>query len=144
MGDVSFMIRGFEESDREQVIELWKSCGLVVPWNDPDKDIDRKLKTGAHLFLVAVEGERVKGSVMGGYDGHRGWINYLAVLPECRRRGVARAMMEEVEKRIADMGCAKINLQVRSANKDVIGFYKKIGYAEEDLLDMGKRLVDDQ
>ena len=86
---------------------------------------------------------QVVASVMGGYEGHRGWINYLAVDPEHQRQGLGRRMMEEVEKRIRALGSPKINLQVRTSNTDVIRFYESIGYKLDDVVGMGKRLVED-
>jgi ribosomal protein S18 acetylase RimI-like enzyme len=80
-------IRLYEEKDRVAVIALWKQCGLLAPQNDPHKDIDRKLKVGADLFLVGVVDNDVVATVMGGYEGHRGWINYLAVSPSHQRKG---------------------------------------------------------
>jgi ribosomal protein S18 acetylase RimI-like enzyme len=136
-------IRYFEERDRDEVIVLWKACGLVVPWNDPAKDIGRKLAFQKDLFLVAVENGAPVGTVMAGYDGHRGWINYLAVAPDRRNRGLGRALMEEAENRLRALGCPKICLQVRRTNAGVVEFYGKLGFIEDDVLSMGKRLESD-
>ena len=92
--------------------------------NDPRKDIARKLKVQREWFLVAVCGGEVVGSVMAGYDGHRGWVNYLAVLPSMRLGGVGRALMAAVEVQLGEAGCQKINLQVRATNEEAIGFYR--------------------
>ncbi|HSG26997.1 MAG TPA: GNAT family acetyltransferase [Candidatus Krumholzibacterium sp.] len=148
MKDVRLTVRTFAEEDREAVIGLWKTSQLVVPWNDPSKDIDRKLRVDSDLFLVgsiAADGkdEKIVASVMGGYEGHRGWINYLAVDPEYRGRGFARKMMDEVEERIRGKGCPKINLQVRETNADVIAFYEHIGYRDDHVISLGKKLVED-
>ena len=137
-------IRAYQSSDEEAVIQLWQDCGLVVPWNDPYKDIHRKLKVQADLFLVGLVGERLVASVMAGYDGHRGWINYLAVTPDLRRRGIGRRMVEQVELRLRALGCPKINLQVRTSNVEVVSFYEAIGYAIDDVVSLGKRLEVDQ
>lgn len=137
-------IRAFTESDRTAVIELWRRCDLVVPWNDPNKDIDRKLKVGAELFLVGEQDGRVVATVMGGYEGHRGWVNYLAVDPECQRQGLARAMMAALEERLRALGCPKINLQVRETNASVLAFYEALGYRVDASVSLGKRLESDQ
>jgi ribosomal protein S18 acetylase RimI-like enzyme len=137
-------IRPFELTDTDAVIELWRQCRLVVPWNDPGKDIARKLKVGADLFLVDERDAKIAGSVMGGYEGHRGWINYLAVSPGYQRQGIGRALMAEVQRKLIDLGCPKINLQVRSTNQAVIAFYEALGFADDHALGMGKRLESDQ
>jgi len=137
-------IRPFEPPDEESVIRLWGDCGLLVPWNDPRRDIQRKLKIQPDMFLVAYSGGRVIATVMAGYDGHRGWINYLAVDPKHRRSGLGRHIMAVAESRLRMVGCPKINLQVRSTNTDVIEFYKRIGFKQDDVVSMGKRLENDQ
>ena len=136
-------IRAFEEADAAGVVALWTACGLVRPWNDPRKDIARKLAVQRELFLVGTAGERVVATVMAGYDGHRGWINYLAIDPGSRRQGLARQIMTAVEERLRELGCAKINLQIRRDNGDAIAFYQRIGFGEDAVVSMGKRLVRD-
>lgn len=136
-------IRPFQEADEAQVIALWHDCGLTRPWNDPHKDIARKLQVQRELFLVAEEGGRVFASAMAGYEGHRGWVNYLAVAPEHRRGGLGARLMQEVEQRLLALGCPKINLQVRSTNAEVLAFYRALGYARDDVIGMGKRLIPD-
>jgi ribosomal protein S18 acetylase RimI-like enzyme len=136
-------IRAYEETDREEVISLWKECGLVVPQNDPVRDIDRKLKVDPDLFLVGVSGSSVVATVMGGYEGHRGWINYLAVKPSEQRKGYGQAIMSAVEALIKEKGCPKINLQVRTSNEAVIAFYSAIGYSDDNVVGLGKRLEHD-
>ena len=136
-------IRRFIEQDRKAVISLWRRCGLLVPWNHPDLDIDRKLRVQGELFLVGVVDGKVVATAMGGYDGHRGWINYLAVEPEMRHKGLGRMLMVRIEEGLAEMGCPKINLQVRESNLDVIRFYEKIGYSSDHVIGFGKRLTTD-
>lgn len=136
-------IRRFIEQDRKAVISLWRRCGLLVPWNHPDLDIDRKLEVQGELFLVGVIEGAVVAVAMGGYEGHRGWINYLAVDPEMRGRGLGRMMMERIEAGLRDMGCPKINLQVRENNLDIISFYEKIGYSSDHVIGFGKKLSED-
>jgi ribosomal protein S18 acetylase RimI-like enzyme len=132
--------RGYRESDQDAVVELWRLCGLIVPWNDPMKDIDRKLRTQRDMFLVGLLDSRLVGTVMAGYEGHRGWINYLAVAPDCRRSGLGRRLIEEAETRLRALGCPKINLQVRRSNATVIEFYERVGYSVDDVVSMGRRL----
>lgn len=110
------------------MVRLWKECGLVVPENDPAKDIQRKMKDHPELFLVALGDGELVGSVMGGYDGHRGAVNYLAVLPTRQRRGIGRMLMAELEGELQKLGCPKINLFVRMSNAAVGSFYGKIGF----------------
>ena len=137
-------IRPFMLADSDAVIKIWKACDLTVPWNDPKRDIARKLQVNPELFLVAELNGRLAGTVMGGYEGHRGWINYLAVAPDSQRRGVGRALMETVEAKLLALGCPKINLQVRSSNTAVIQFYGHLGYHIDDVLNLGKRLITDE
>ena len=135
--------RPFDKSDQQAVIDLWADCGLVVPWNDPLKDIERKLKVDPDLFLVGELNGEIVASVMGGYEGHRGWINYLAVSPHHQRKGYGRRIMEAVELAIAQKGCPKINLQIRAANNDIAAFYQSIGYDIDNVIGLGKRLEPD-
>ncbi len=133
------VIRSFQVSDEFDVIGLWHRCNLVVPQNDPQKDIEMKLQLQPELFLVGVISSRIVSTVMSGYDGHRGWIYYLAVDPDFRQNGIGRRMMEKTEMKLRKLGCWKINLQVRNSNKSVIAFYKHIGFLDDDVLGMGKR-----
>ncbi|MDG0869418.1 GNAT family acetyltransferase [Candidatus Lucifugimonas marina] len=133
-------IRTFQESDRSAVVTLWRRCELVRPQNDPDSDIDLKMSFQPELFLVGVDEGSVIGTVMGGYEGHRGWINYLAVDPDRQSVGLGATLMEYAEAKLRELGCVKINLQVRSSNEKVLGFYRAIGYLEDDVISMGKRL----
>ena len=136
-------IRPFEEPDEEAVVTLWERCGLLRPWNDPRKDIARKRAIQRDLFLVGVVDGTLVATVMAGYDGHRGWINYLAVDPAHRRRGFGRTLMVEVERRLRALGCPKINLQVRADNPTAAAFYRHVGFAEDDVVSFGKRLARD-
>ena len=136
-------VRAFRSADESAVVELWKLCGLVVPWNDPAQDIKRKLTVQPEMFLVGCACGRVIASVMAGYDGHRGWINYLAVHPDYRRAGLGRLMITAVESLLLDSGCPKVNLQVRRSNTAAMEFYGAIDYMEDDVVSFGKRLVSD-
>ncbi|BBO85780.1 GNAT family acetyltransferase [Desulfosarcina ovata subsp. sediminis] len=126
------------------MVQLWTDCGLVVAWNNPHRDIQRKLAVQPELFLVGCLEAKIIASVMAGYDGHRGWINYLAVHPDYQHAGLGKRMMDEAEIRIRSTGCPKINLQVRRTNAKVIEFYKKIGYKLDDVVSFGKRLEPDE
>jgi ribosomal protein S18 acetylase RimI-like enzyme len=136
-------MRPLPNSEEDAVIAVWQACDLVRPVNDPQKDIRRKMKVRPDLFLVGILEDRVVATGMGGYEGHRGWLNYLAVLPGFRKRGLARLMVAEIERLLRMEGCAKINLQVRSSNREVIEFYRRIGYSVDDVIGMGKRLEAD-
>jgi len=140
---VPLNIRGFVADDTDAVVQLWKDCGLVVPWNNPEKDIQRKLTDGAELFLVGERDGCLMATLMGGYEGHRGWANYLAVAPQFQGRGDARKMMEALEARLLKLGCPKLNLQVRETNVDVLAFYKALGYKRDAAVSLGKRLIPD-
>jgi ribosomal protein S18 acetylase RimI-like enzyme len=137
-------IEEYREKYGVQVIELWLKCKLVVPSNNPRRDIERKLEVDRDLFLVGRIKGKIVATVMGGYEGHRGWINYLAVDPEYRNNGYGRLIMRAVEKRIRAKGCPKINLQVRNSNDTVIKFYKSLGYADDHVIGLGKRLEEDE
>ena len=141
MADTKMKIRAYSLEDETAVIELWLRCNLTKPQNNPKQDIGRKLKVNPELFLVGVIGSKVIASVMGGYDGHRGWVYYLGVEPAYQRNGFGRQMMEAVTEKLLAMGCPKVNLQVREDNRAVVGFYENIGYTKEDRVSMGKRLV---
>jgi len=136
-------VREFASSDTAAVVALWQECGLTRPWNNPELDIQRKLKVGPELFLVGVNDNVIVATLMGGYDGHRAWVNYLAVAPVQQGTGLGRHIMEEFESRVLAAGCPKINLQIRTDNQAVIDFYKAIGYSPDDCMSMGKRLVPD-
>jgi ribosomal protein S18 acetylase RimI-like enzyme len=136
-------IRAYIETDEPQIIDLWLKCHLVVSSNNPKRDIQRKLKVDRDLFLVGTVGNKIVATVMGGYEGHRGWINYLAVDPGYRGKSYGRRIMEAVERRLRSKGCPKINLQVRATNKGVIGFYQSLGYTDDHVIGLGKRLEAD-
>ena len=137
-------IRPFALADSEAVIAIWQACKLTVPWNDPHKDIARKMQVNPELFLVAEWNGRIAGTVMGGYEGLLGWINYLAVAPDCQKQGVGRALMAAAEAKLMALGCPKINLQVRKSNTAVIQFYGHLGYHIDDVISLGKRLIPDE
>lgn len=136
-------IRSFRESDRGAVIDLWQACDLTRPWNDPNSDVSRKLTVQPELFFVGEIGQTLVASAMAGYDGHRGSVFYLAVSPEYQNRGFGKLMMRKIEASLEAMGCPKLNIVVRSSNDKVLAFYEHLGYAVEDVVSIGKRLIPD-
>lgn len=137
-------IRPFDEADTETVVALWERCGLTRPWNDPRRDIERKLTVQRELFLVGVDHEEaLVATAMAGYDGHRGWVYYVAVEPDRQGEGFGRQLMAEVERLLEAMGCPKANFQVRTGNERVRAFCEHLGYSVDDAFGMGKRLIAD-
>ena len=136
-------IRHFEKKDRETVIRLWRVCDLVRPWNDPNKDIDRKLEFQPELFFVGIVGEEIIASAMAGYDGHRGSVFYLAVAPNCQGKGYGQQIMAYIETKLTQLGCPKLNIVVRSSNEKDLGFYKALSYSKDEVASIGKRLISD-
>ncbi len=136
-------IRPYQIHDEHEVVALWRRCDLIRPWNDPHHDIQRKLHDSPEWFLVGVLESKIAASVMVGFDGHRGWLNYLGVAPEWRRRGCARAMVAAAELLLREEGCPKINVQVRAGNQGVAEFYRNLGYAVDEVVSLGKRLETD-
>jgi ribosomal protein S18 acetylase RimI-like enzyme len=130
-------------SDESAVVDLWRQCDLVRPWNDPRKDIQRKLSIQPELFLVGEIDGQLVATVMAGFEGHRGWVNYLAVAPRHRKAGLGRLLMRHVEAELQARGCPKLSLQVRATNHEAMGFYRRIGYSTDEAVSMGKRLIHD-
>ena len=138
-------IRPFQPNDSNQVTGLWHSCNLIRPWNDPKKDIARKLRVNPEWFLVAILGKEIVGSIMVGYEGHRGWINYLAVAAPFRCRGIGTQLMERAEVMLRAAGCSKINLLVRVGNEQELSrFYIGLGFRLDEVVCYGKRLEPDE
>ena len=140
----ALVIRPFVPDDTDDVVALWQAAGLTRPWNDPRRDIARKATTQPELFLVGTIDGALVATAMIGYDGHRGWVNYLAVGDAVRHRGHARALMDEAERLLKERGCPKLNLQLRRTNAAAIGFYQALGYVEDDAISFGKRLIVDE
>ena len=144
MSEEQYIIRPFKLEDKNSVVELWKICRLTRPWNNPEKDIERKLNVQSEMFLVLEIQGSIIGSVMAAYDGHRGVINYLAVHPVYQKKGYGKILMTHVEQELLNKGCPKINLLVRSDNLNVKRFYKGLHYDEQDDVKVfGKRLIPD-
>ncbi|MFC8682957.1 GNAT family acetyltransferase [Microbacterium ureisolvens] len=140
---MSIVVRPFDLADTESVVSLWQTAGLTRPWNNPYQDISRKLSVQPELFLVAVDERLVVGSVMAGYDGHRGWLYYLASAPDRRGEGIGRKLVAEAEERLLAMGCPKVQLMVRPENGVARGFYDSLGYEPFETWNTGKRLIAD-
>jgi ribosomal protein S18 acetylase RimI-like enzyme len=137
------LIKQYKPKYEAAVIALWRKCNLVRPQNDPKKDIERKLKVNPELFLVGLINNKVVATVMGGYEGHRGGVNYLGIDPAYRRKGLGRKMMAAIEEKLLALGCPKLNLQVLTANTEAMKFYEHIGYKKDDVVSLGKRLIPD-
>lgn len=138
----SITIKSFENaSHREQVIALWQAVfGYEAAHNSPNLVIDKKIAIGDGLFFVAVSDAGVVGTIMAGYDGHRGWIYSVAVHPDHRKQGIGSDLVSHAERSLTDKGCMKINLQIMECNEGVAAFYSSLGYSAEKRVSMGKRI----
>jgi ribosomal protein S18 acetylase RimI-like enzyme len=136
-------IRAYQIPDEAAVVALWQACELTRPWNDPYKDIARKLQVRPDLFLVGEVQGQVMATAMFGYEGHRGWVNYLAVDPAHQRQGHAKTLMQHGEALLLASGCPKLSLLVRASNTAVASFYQALGYQEDVVVCLGKRLIPD-
>lgn len=136
-------IRPYQDKDQAGLIALWRDVfSADAPHNDPQTALDKKLRHDRDLLLVSVMDDEIVGSVMGGYDGHRGWIYTLAVTPSLRRRGIASALMRAIEEKLRQRGCLKVNLQVVESNVEVVALYEELGYHVEARISMGKKLYE--
>ena len=139
----NFTIHNYQPRDEEDVVSLWRECELVVPWNNPLTDIARKTADSPHLFFVGRIDEQLVASCMAGYDGHRGWIYFLAVRKAHRHKGLAARLVRHVETKLIELGCPKLELMVRDSNTSVISFYRNIGFKSEPVMVLSKRLIED-
>lgn len=128
--------------DRDDVIALWRGAGLTRPWNDPVSDFDLAIGSPNSLVLVMHDDGSAVGTVMAGFDGHRGWVYYLAVREDLRRTGIARRLMANAGEWLAKCGCPKAQLMVRGENAAASGFYAALGYEMQDVFTLGRRLDD--
>lgn len=136
------ILRSYQSADHDAVVHLWASVFPNEPAHNAAEDvIARKLRVQPDLFYVAIVDDAVVGTVLAGYDGVRGWAHKLAVSPSCRRMGIASMLMRRAEQGLADIGCTKLNLQVRSSNAEVLKFYQALGYAVEEITSLGKHLT---
>lgn len=136
-------IRTAQADEAEAVIALWTACGLTRPWNDPRADFDRALNTSTATILISGVGRSVEGSVMVGFDGHRGWVYYLAVDPQTRRSGLGRALMAAAQDWLRAQGAPKIQLMVRDDNAEALSFYAALGLEAQPVVVLGRRLDED-
>lgn len=127
-------------ADAAAVVALWEAAGLTRPWNDPAADFARALAAADSAVLVLRDGAALIGSVMVGYDGHRGWVYYLAVAPYRRRHGLGRTLMLAAKAWLRARGCPKIQLMVRTGNADALAFYDRLGLAPQDVVTLGRFL----
>ena len=135
-----FIVRSYRKKDEKQVIQLWKMSNLIIPKNNPLRDIDEKIRFQPDLFLVGLLDKKLIGTIMVGYEGHRGWINYLAIHQEFRGKGFGVKLMDYATEILTNMGCQKINVQIRKTNNSVIEFYKKLGFTDDEVISYGKRI----
>lgn len=135
-------VRRFEPADADAVARLWEQVFPDDPVrNEPRGMIARKLARDPDLFWVACDaGGHVVGALMAGYDGVRGWLYHLAVAPASRRQGTARALVERAVQELHELGCRKVNLQVRESNAEVAEFYRSLGWAEDRSASLGRVL----
>ena len=139
----NFAIRQFVPNDTNRVIFIWEQCDLVRSWNNPNFDIQRKLNFQKELLFVGLLNDEIIATAMFGYDGHRGWLNYFAVLPNFQKRGFGKKLMTFGEIALIEKGCPKLNLQIRNNNTKAINFYQKVLYKEDAAVSFGKRLIED-
>ncbi len=136
-------IRSCTVADTESVVDIWHQCGLTRTWNNPYLDIERKLSFQPDLFFVGEINKDIIATAMFGYDGHRGWLNYFAVLPTFQQQGIGKQLLQYGEDKLRLLGCAKVNLQIRHDNTQAIDFYRTAAYDEETVVSFGKRLIND-
>jgi ribosomal protein S18 acetylase RimI-like enzyme len=138
-------IRPYDDTtDRLEVVELWRNVfGYETEHNEPHLTISKKIAVNDGLFFVAVENAQIVGTIMAGYDGHRGWIYSVSVHPSKRLSGVGSSLVEHAEKSLAKLGCMKIKLQILTANESTAAFYASLGYTIEPNISMGKVLTYD-
>lgn len=133
-------IRVLDPARADEAIALWEACELTRPWNDPRSDLERALEGPASTILAALEGDVLVGTAMVGYDGHRGWVYYVASDPDRRHLGIGRALMRASEEWLVERGAPKIQFMVRTTNTPVLDFYSRLGYEVQDCVVLGRRL----
>ncbi len=138
-----YAVERFDVAHTDALVLLWQECGLTKHWNDPHKDIERKLKDPVGGLFVVRDQESLVASVMLGYDGHRGSVYYLAVHPSYQGRGLGRLLMAYCDTFLLALECPKINLYVRDSNLKVLGFYDHLDYVVDPSVVLGRRLIAD-
>ena len=133
-------IADIADADITTVIALWQACGLTRPWNDPASDIALARREPNSTVLIGRDGDAIVATVMVGYDGHRGWVYYVATDPDRRAKGYGRAIMNAAEDWLRAAGVAKLQLMVRRDNAKAGAFYQSIGYAEAQTIVFAKWL----
>jgi ribosomal protein S18 acetylase RimI-like enzyme len=134
------MICAATSADAAEVVALWQACGLTRPWNDPAADFALALRSASSTVLVAHSAETIDGSIMVGFDGHRGWVYYLAVAEDRRGAGLGRELMDAAEQWLRERGCPKIQLMVRASNDAALGFYEALGMERQEVVTLGRFL----
>lgn len=137
----ALVVRPYEPADEDAVVDLWEDCGLTRPWIDPRADIALKIRHQPEGFLVGLLDGELVATVVAGFDGRRGWLNYVAVHPGLQGNGLGRAMVAAAEAELAARGCPKVNLQVRHDNASMIAFYERLGYLDDHVVTLGKKLA---
>ena len=133
-------VRPFRIDDYDEVVSLWKEAGIALSLSDTRESLEAKSRRDAELFIVLEQLDDIVGVVMGCFDGRRGWINHLAVLPSRQGRGLGQYLVSELEERFRAIGCEKVNLLIELDNAEVQSFYRRFGYARDDLIFMEKWL----
>ncbi|NBB66123.1 GNAT family acetyltransferase [Pseudomonas sp. ODNR1LW] len=133
-------IRPVRDGEDEAVVGLWSVCGLTRPWNDPVADLKQAKEGPASTVLVAADDDAISGAVMVGFDGHRGWVYYLAVDPGRRGNGLGRRLMAAAQDWLTKRGAPKLQLMLRSDNEAALGFYQRLGLERQDVVVLGRRL----
>jgi len=137
---LGFEIVKYNQDYQKALVELWKECNLTVPQNNPIEDIQKKLEFQPELFFIALLDGKLIGSVMAGYEGHRGWLNYLAVLPNHQNKGYGRKLVERAITELEKLGCLKLNVQIRESNISAVRFYERLGFRDDHVVSLGLRL----
>ena len=143
METTDFLIRDADSSDTDAVIALWHACHLTRPWNDPARDIARAQSQDSTRLVVGTAANQLVASAMVGYDGHRGWLYYLAVAPAHRRQGYGARLIAHAERYLSDLGCPKLMMMVRTGQPALDNYYAELGYTANDVHCLGKRLIPD-
>ena len=138
-------IRAVAASDIDAIVAFWREVfpeynDPARPQRDPRTNIVRKLAFGDGLFWLAEDAQRVVGTVMAGYDGHRGWLYSLGVHPSHREHGIGRLLLSHAETELKRLGCPKVNVQVLDRNEGSQAFWRAAGYAPDPVVSLGRRL----